>query len=162
MATDNEHEPTELEAAIRQLAEDIYVQLGPGHLETIYHAAMEVGLRLRGIEYETKRVVEVKYEGHCVGREEADLVVAAGDEAIVLELKVIAELGAAEAQQLRNYMIGLNVGQGLLINFPSLGKNATAPSPIEVWPLSPLSERAANYLEALAEELRKRPPRPVT
>jgi GxxExxY protein len=149
MATDNEHEPSELEATIRQLAEDIYVQLGPGHLETIYHGAMEVGLRLRGIEYETKRVVEVKYEGHCVGREEADLVVAVGDEAIILELKVVAELGAAEAQQLRNYMDGLNVGRGLLINFPSLGKNAAAPSPVEFWPLR-------TYLDTLAEELRKR------
>lgn len=151
MATDNEHEPTELEGAIRQLAEDIYAQLGPGHLETIYHAAMEVGLRLRGIEYETKRAVEVKYEGHCVGREEADLVVAAGDEAIVLELKVIAELGAAEARQLRNYMIGLNVGQGLLINFPSLGKNATAPSP---------ARRTTS--KRLRRSCVSGPPRPVT
>jgi hypothetical protein len=64
MATDNEHEPSEPEATIRQLAEDIYIQLGPGHPETTYNGAMEVGLRLRGIEYETKRIVEVKYEGH--------------------------------------------------------------------------------------------------
>jgi GxxExxY protein len=157
MATDNEHEPSELEATIRQLAADIHIRLGPGHLETIYHAAMEVGLRLRGIEYETKRVVEVKYEGHCVGREEADLVVAAGDEAIVRELKVVAELGASRGPAASKLHDRSECGTGLF--FPSLGKNATAPSPIEFWPLSSLSERA-NYLDTIAGELRKRLPAP--
>jgi GxxExxY protein len=115
--------------------------LGPGHLETIYHAAMEVDLRLKGIKYETKKVIEVSYEGYCIGREEADLVVYGADEneAIVLELKAINDLGAAEAQQLKNYMIGLHVWQGILINFPSLAKNDEAPTPLQFQTYSAMS-----------------------
>ena len=112
---------SEIEEAICEIARDVYKQLGSGHLETVYHAAMEVGLRLRGIAYETKRVVAVVYEGYCVGREEADLVVGDIGAEIVVELKTVADraLGPPEEQQLRNYLTGLDIASGLLINFPS-------------------------------------------
>ena len=54
---------------------------------------------------------------------------------IVSARLLINELGAGDAQQLRNYMIGLSVGQGLLINFPSFAKNDTAPADLEFIPL---------------------------
>jgi len=80
---------------------------------------MEVGLRLRNIKYESERVVEVEYEGHCVGRNQADLVVWSGDDRILVELKAApCALGPPEKQQLRNYMKSLEVNKGLLINFP--------------------------------------------
>src|SRR6185312_7527323 len=106
---------TEIEEAIRAIAQDVYTQLGSGHTETIYRSALEVGLRLRRIRYESERPIEVLYQGHCVGRSQADLVVGAGDEAIVVELKAMpSALGPPEIQQLRNYMSGLNVKRGLL------------------------------------------------
>ncbi|MGA3020065.1 MAG: GxxExxY protein, partial [Bryobacteraceae bacterium] len=59
------------------------------------------------------------YEGHCVGRNQADLVVGSGDEAIIVELKAApCALGPPEKQQLSNYMKSLNIKKGLLINFP--------------------------------------------
>ena len=52
-----------------------------------------------------------------------DLVVHLGNGKLIVELKAISgELGAAEEQQLRNYMTILNVQRGLLINFQQPGR----------------------------------------
>jgi GxxExxY protein len=84
---------------------------------------MQVGLRLAKIGYEGQKVVELKYEDHYVGEGYPDLVVHLGDEKVIVELKAISgELGASEEQQLRNYMIILNVQRGLLINFQQPGR----------------------------------------
>ena len=41
--------------------------LGSGFSEDVYDRAMQVGLRLAGIEYESQKVVELKYKDHYVG-----------------------------------------------------------------------------------------------
>lgn len=120
--------------SIREIARDVYRVLGSGHPEIVYHRAMEVGLRLRNIKYESQKVVELKYEEHYVGEGFPDLVVGSGDDTIVVELKAVSvTMGAPEEQQLRNYMKILNVKQGLLINFQQPGrrtiKNAKEPEP---------------------------------
>jgi GxxExxY protein len=110
---------TDIEAAIREIANDVYNKLGSGHSEVIYRCAMEVGLRLRHIGYQSERPIEVKYEGHCVGRGQADLVVGSAEDTIIVELKAVpTALGPPEMQQLKNYMSSLGVKRGLLINFP--------------------------------------------
>jgi GxxExxY protein len=57
----------EIESIIREVAEDVYRELGSGHAECVYDAAMQVGLRLRGMQYEGQKVVELTYRGHHVG-----------------------------------------------------------------------------------------------
>lgn len=131
---------TKTEAALREIARDVYTRLGSGQSEAIYHCAMEVGLRLRKMKYESEKVVEVKYRQHCVGFGKADLVVGSRNERIIVELKEIANIGKAEAQQVRNYMARLKVAQGLLINFPIPGKKATAPEFRNVVPESSAPE----------------------
>jgi GxxExxY protein len=52
------------------------------------------------------------------------LVVRSGRQKLVVELKAVGgEMGAAEEQQLRNYMKILDIKDGLLINFQQPGKN---------------------------------------
>ena len=117
------------EEAIRAIATDVYRKVGSGFNEPVYHRSMEVGLRLRGIKYQSERLVEVIYADHCVGEGYADLVVGDGEDAIVVELKATAgELGRNERQQVRNYMERLGAKKGLLINFQKLGdaRGATA------------------------------------
>ena len=125
---------TKTETLLRAIASDVYKCLGSGQTEAIYHCAMEVGLRLRKIKYESEKVVAVTYRHHCVGFGRADLVVGSGRETVVVELKEIAAVGKAEAQQLRNYMKRLKVGHGLLVNFPSPGQKATEPEFRDVLP----------------------------
>jgi GxxExxY protein len=106
------------------LARDVYRSLGSGHSEKVYDSAMQVGLRLDGIKYESQKVVELKYRGFCVGEGYPDLIVRSGRERIVVELKAVGgELGAAEEQQLKNYLKILGLRQGLLINFQQPGKS---------------------------------------
>jgi GxxExxY protein len=110
-------------AVNREVAEDVYKTLGSGFSEEVYDRAMQVGLRLANISYESQKVVELTYKHHYVGEGYPDLVVHLGDQKLIVELKAISgELGASEEQQLRNYMMILNVKRGLLINFQQPGK----------------------------------------
>lgn len=108
---------------IKKIAKDVYRTLGSGFPEVVYDRAMQVGLRLAGIKYESQKVIELKYKNHYVGEGFPDLVVNFGKEKVIIELKAITgDLGTAEEQQLRNYMKILNIKNGLLINFQQPGK----------------------------------------
>ena len=95
---------------------EVHHSLGPGLLESTYHAAMRVALDHRGIAYESEVRVPVQFEGVRVGLARIDLVV---DSAIVVELKAVDALHDIYFAQVRAYLIltGLNVG--LLLNFNS-------------------------------------------
>ena len=68
--------------------------------------------------------MELKYKDHCVGEGYPDLVVRLGREKIVVELKAVGgTIGAAEEQQIRNYMEILGIRRGVLINFQQPGRN---------------------------------------
>jgi GxxExxY protein len=109
---------------IGKIAHEVYQSLGFGFSEDVYDRAMQVGLRLAGIEYESQKVVELKYHDYYVGEGYPDLVVRVGSEGMVVELKAICgELGASEEQQIKNYMKILGTERGLLINFQQPGKN---------------------------------------
>jgi GxxExxY protein len=112
-----------IESTIREIAEDVYSSLGSGHSESVYDCAMQVGLRLKGLSYESQKVVELKYKEHHVGEGYPDLLVQDGTDAIVVELKAVGgDLGIPKEQQLRNYMRILDVADGLLINFQQPGR----------------------------------------
>jgi len=109
---------------VRKIAQDVYRVLGSGFSEGVYDRAMQVGLRLAKITYEGQKVVELKYKNHCVGEGYPDLVLRLGRERMIVELKAVGgEMGAAEEQQLRNYMRLLGISRGLLINFQQPGKS---------------------------------------
>ncbi len=103
---------------IKNIANDVYKSLGSGHQEVIYDKAMQVGLRLAGIKYESQKVIELKYKDHYVGEGYSDIVVNFGKDKIILELKAVGgNLGPSEERQLKNYMKILKIKYGLLINF---------------------------------------------
>ena len=109
---------------IRKIAKGVYRVLGSGFSEDVHDRAMQVGLRLAKFRYEGQKVVELKYKDHCVGEGYPDLVVRLGQEKLVVELKAVGGMmGAAEEQQLRNYLKILGIKHGLLINFQQPGKN---------------------------------------
>lgn len=116
----NTNRHTEL---IRKIAHEVYESLGSGFSEDVYDRAMQVGLRLAGVPYESQKVVELKYLDHGVGEGYPDLFVHIDNQKVVVELKAVAsELSACEEAQLRNYMRVLGVAHGLLINFQAPGR----------------------------------------
>ena len=104
-----------MEEVLRTLAEDIWVSLGPGYSESVYHCAFEVALRDRQIPYETERIVPVFYGGQNVGHVRADLII---DRRFVVELKSVSRLNETYRIQTRNYLNLLGLHVGFLINFP--------------------------------------------
>jgi GxxExxY protein len=110
-------------AKIKKIAEEVYRALGSGYVEGVYDEAMQVGMRLANIKYESQKVVELKYKDHYVGEGYPDLVVDLGSGKMVVELKAVGgEMGIPEEQQLKNYMKIMKINRGLLINFQQPGK----------------------------------------
>jgi len=103
---------------ISQLAQDVYKSLGSGFPEVVYDRAMQVGLRLAKIKYDSQKVVELQYKDHYVGEGYPDIIVNFGKDRVVVELKAVgSNLGVAEEQQIKHYMRVLKIKNGLLINF---------------------------------------------
>ena len=100
---------------IKEIANNIYRQLGCGHSERIYHNAMEVSLRKRNIQYESERIVPIVFEGHTIGNMRADLIV---DNMLIVELKSTRVLNQAMNNQAINYLKLTGLRNGLLVNFP--------------------------------------------
>jgi GxxExxY protein len=112
---------------IVSIVKDVYKNLGSGHQECVYDKAMQVGLRLAKIKYESQKVVELKYKDHYVGEGYPDIIVHFGKEKVVLELKAVGgSLGPSEEQQIKNYMKILKIEAGLLINFQQPKKEGKA------------------------------------
>ena len=92
----------------------VHQELGPGFLENIYRNALTIQLRKQGIDVEAEKTVIVYYDGEEVGRHRLDILV---DNAVVLELKTVENLGKAHHAQLRSYLKASGCKTGLLVNF---------------------------------------------
>lgn len=111
----------------KQIASDIFKELGSGFEECIYQKAFEVSLRQRGIKYENQKVIPVVFQGFHIGESKLDLVVHDNDELLIIELKAIGSLlSAKEETQLRKYMECSGVNKGLLVNFPQAGRKGNS------------------------------------
>jgi len=102
---------------IKQLANNIYIQLGPGHSERIYHNAMEISLRKNHIQYETERIIPIVFEGCTIGNMRADLII---ENKLIIELKSVKSINNTMDQQVLNYLKLTNLSEGVLINFPQV------------------------------------------
>ena len=49
----------------------VHRELGPGFLESIYHAAMRVALTHRAIPFESQHAIDISFEGVVVGQPES-------------------------------------------------------------------------------------------
>jgi GxxExxY protein len=114
----------------KEIAKQIFNELGSGFDEPIYQKAFEVELRLRHISYENIKIIPVFYKGYNVGEAKLDLFIYNDTEKIVAELKAIANnLSPKEETQIRGYLKTLNTNNGLLINFPQAGRKGVPEEP---------------------------------
>ena len=104
-----------MENFLKIISTKIFEKLGPGYSERIYHNAFEVELRLRGIQYETEKILPVMYEGHTIGNLRADLII---EGRTIVELKSVTKLKDEFRNQVRNYANLTGLESGYLINFP--------------------------------------------
>jgi len=99
----------------------VYNQLGFGFLESVYKKAMIIELQKQNFQIEEEKPLKVYYDNKIVGEFYVDLFI---EEAIVVELKSVQNLNKEHEVQLVNYLNGMKMEIGLLINF--------GPSSIEV------------------------------
>ncbi len=99
-------------------AMQVHTELGPGLLESLYEASLEIELQSVGLTVKRQVDVPVLYKGKELGIGfRADMIV---EGMIVLELKSVETLLQIHRAQLITYLKILNLPVGLLINFNTI------------------------------------------
>ena len=110
--TDNE-----LTYEIRGAIFDVYNELGPGLLESVYEEALAFELKERGLKAERQVEVPIRYKGNELKTPlRLDLLI---ENQVIVELKSVEEMKPVFAKQLLTYLRLLNKRVGLLVNFSS-------------------------------------------
>lgn len=96
---------------------EVYKQLGPGLLESIYEKAMIKELRSNGFEVKNQVEVPVYYKGELICHDlRLDLII---DNQLILELKSVVEYRKLFEKQLLTYLRLMNCEMGYVVNFNS-------------------------------------------
>lgn len=93
---------------------EVHRHLGPGFLESIYHRAVCIELRERGMQFDEEKSVNVAYKGHVIHGLRIDLIV---ESKLVLEIKAISQLEEIHGSQVVSYLRASGLRAGLLANF---------------------------------------------
>ena len=112
--------PGDVEAVMFRIigaAIEVHRHLGPGYLESTYHQALCIELRLRGIPFEFERRIAVVYKGQTIHGTKLDLIV---DGKVIVEVKAVSQLEEIHGSQLVSYLRATGMRAGLLINFNSV------------------------------------------
>ena len=110
--TDNE-----LTYEIRGAIFDVYNELGPGLLESVYEETLAFELKERGLKVERQLEVPIQYKGNELKTPlRLDLLI---ENQIIVELKSVEEMKLVFAKQLLTNLRLLDKRVGLLVNFSS-------------------------------------------
>lgn len=102
---------------VRQIAYDIHVYHGHGHLEKVYENALAHRLAKAGLNVKQQHPINVFDEdGTLIGDYVADLLV---DDVLIIELKTAKTIAPEHEAQIIGYLKSSRLEHGLLINFGS-------------------------------------------
>lgn len=105
----------EITYEIRGAIYDVYKDLGPGLLESVYEEALCFELEQRGLKAERQVQVPVIYKGNVLKTElRLDVLV---EDKVIVELKSVEEMKKVFSKQLLTYLRLMNRRVGLLVNF---------------------------------------------
>ena len=100
---------------IRGAIYDVYKELGPGMLESVYEEALCFELERRGLTIERQKQVSINYKGNVLKTElRLDLLV---EDEVIVELISVEEMKKVFSKQLLTYLRLMNKKVGLLVNF---------------------------------------------
>jgi len=105
----------EISYQIRGAVFDVYNELGPGLMESVYEKALIIELLNRGLQVENQVPIEVLYKGFDLGLQyRLDLLV---NKQVIIELKSVEILLPVHYKQLITYLKLAQKPLGFLINF---------------------------------------------
>lgn len=100
---------------IRGAIYNVYKNLGPGLLESVYEEALAYELMKCGLKVERQKEVPIMYDGNLLHTQlRLDMLV---EERVVVELKSVKEMQDVFWKQTRTYLKLLNLKVGILVNF---------------------------------------------
>ena len=100
---------------IRGAIYDVYKELGPGLLESVYEEALTFELGQRGLQVQRQLQVPITYKGNVLKTElRLDLLV---ENQVIVELKSVEEMKKVFSKQLLTYLRLMDKKVGLLVNF---------------------------------------------
>lgn len=106
---------TDLTYKVNGAAIEVHKRLGPGLLEKFYQSCLEVELELRGIKFESEKLMDFEYKGRIINSTlRCDLLV---ESILVVELKSVDKILPILDAQVLSYMKILNSPKGILYNF---------------------------------------------
>ena len=110
-----EHATNHLSDVAIGAAIEVHRHLGPGLLESTYHACLCRELDLRKVAYESQVVLPLMYKGIRLSKGYIiDLLI---ENSLVVEIKSVDKLLQIHSAQLITYMRLQGVSSGLLMNF---------------------------------------------
>ena len=111
----NKMTDNEITYQIRGAIYDVYKNLGPGLLESVYEEAMTYELTKRGLMVERQKEVPIHYDGQILSTQlRIDIL---GEGRVVLELKSVKEMQDVFWKQTRTYLRLMGLEVGILVNF---------------------------------------------
>jgi len=94
---------------------EVHRHLGPGLLESSYHACLCRELELQEITYRSQVSIPLEYKGIQIAKSYVvDLLI---EDCLVVELKSVDKLLPIHSAQLMTYLRLLRISSGLLMNF---------------------------------------------
>ena len=93
---------------------EVYNELGPGFLESVYENAFYLLLKENGLDVEKQYPISVYFRDAIIGNYKADLWV---EGKVLLELKAIREIRPEDEAQIIHYLKATEIDVGLLMNF---------------------------------------------
>jgi GxxExxY protein len=105
---------SELTGNIIGCAMEVHKRLGNGFQEVIYQRALEIEMRIAGIEFSREHEMPIFYREEHIGKRRVDFLV---ERVISVELKALTKLEDVHLAQAINYLEAYNLEIGLLINF---------------------------------------------
>ena len=114
MIIKKEYPLSELTGKIIGCAMEVHKHFGNGFQEVIYQRALEIEMRLQGLEFSREYEMEISYKGENIGTRRVDFFV---EGSVMVELKAVVELEDVHLAQAINYLETYGLDIGLLINF---------------------------------------------
>ncbi len=105
----------EISYQIRGAIFEVYNNLGPGLLESIYEAALKKELEKKGLKVERQKPIPVFYKGDDLGM--GFRLVLLVEDKVIVELKSVESLHKVFFKTLLSYLRVTDLRLGLLMNF---------------------------------------------
>lgn len=108
----------ELSYKIVGCAFEVFNELGYGHPEKYYQAALAVALKNKNISYREQAYFPLKFQGEIIGKGFSDFLV---EEKVIIELKKNAQFSKTNIDQVNKYLKSSGMKLAILINFTPNG-----------------------------------------